>query len=105
MNGVPADHVARECNRVALGDEQAGSAGVDYSGVTSNSRAHKDARVADVNSLEKRGKEVVREFANVHDGQCNSPRQGADGWRALMSAPKKCQKNATLPIDRLEKPV
>src|SRR5207245_2653448 len=56
MNGVPADHVARECNRVALGDEQAGSAGVDYGGVMADARAHKDARVADVNSLEKRGK-------------------------------------------------
>jgi len=66
MNGVPADHVARECNRVALGDEQAGSARVDYSGVTSDSRAHKDARVADVNSPEKRGKEIVRKFANIH---------------------------------------
>ena len=56
VDGVPSDHVVGERDRVALGDEQAGSAGVDYGGVMADARAHKDARVADVNSLEKRGK-------------------------------------------------
>ena len=66
MDGVPSDHVVGERDRVALGDEQEGAAGVDYRGVTADARADEDTRVADVDSIEERGEEIVRKLPNIH---------------------------------------
>jgi hypothetical protein len=66
VDGVPADHIAGERDRVALGDEQEGAAGVDYRSVTADARADKDARVARLDPFEERGEEIVWKLPNIH---------------------------------------